>query len=182
MAKVTRIYKPNTRKQVESLTQLVGSQKKQLIEIFESMKPAVLPDTVTSDGTNLEDLGIYFQVQQNKKYMLKVETYYSNATLDGTIELAVVPVANISNFKVLGFSFNSGGTTSAADEENNYDGTYQGIAWVPSTEASVAQGYGTMYFTMIEPAILSLSFRAGIGDTAMLAGSNFTLSEIELND
>jgi hypothetical protein len=182
MAKVNRIYKPNTRDQVSCLTQLVGIQKKHLLEILESIKPAVLTASVPCDGTNFADLGMYFQVTQNKKYALKVECTFTSADPDGVVELAIGPVANLAEFKFLGFSFNSDSTVSAADEVANYTATSQGIAWVPTAEASVAYGYGTLFFQVRESNTLALSYKAGSGDTEMLAPSNFTLTEIETND
>ena len=182
MAKLNKVYKVNTRDQVACLTQLVGTQKRKLIDILEGIKPAVLTEAVACDGDNFSDIGVYFQVEKDRKYCLKVECSFADADLDGTVELSIGPIANLEQFDSFGFSFNSGGSVSVADEENNYEALLQGIAWVPATEQAVVQGYGTMYFQVDEPTILSLQYKAGSGDTTMLAASNFTLTEIEIND
>jgi hypothetical protein len=181
MGKVIRIYKPDTRALVSTLPG-VGAQRKQLIEIFESIKPAVLTQSVTCDGTNFADLGMYFACTTDRKYCLKVECNFADADLDGVVQLSLGPIANIAEFKQIAWSLNSDSSTSIGDEVNNYTGTLQGTAWVPSTETAVVQGYATIYFQIIETCTLSLSFLAGQGDTTMLAASNFTLTEIDSND
>lgn len=182
MPKVSRIYKTNTREQIACLPN-VGAQKRQLIEILESIKPAVLVTNTTCDAPPaLEDLGFYFQVFKDRKYELKVECFFANGENDSLIHLVFTNSNITSEFRQYGYCFSSSGASGTTQEAYGSIPPYIGITWAPPTESAVTNAYGTMLFQLSENAIINLQFLAGSGDTAMLAGSNFTLTEIESND
>lgn len=181
MPKLTKIYKVDTRDQVSCLVQLVGSQKRTLIDTLEGIKPAVLSTGVIPPVSGYADLGIYFQVYRDRKYLLQIDAGFITADLDADMSIYVISSDIVNSASQFGYSIDDFSViTPTTDIDPGDNGV--GIMFSPGSEHAVTQGYGRVFFEPSENAVISIKFSDGAGNAAMLAGSSFTLTEIMNND
>lgn len=182
MAKVNKIYKVDTRDQVKCLVQLVGSQKQTLLDILEGIKPAVITTGVVSAASGYTNTGIYFQVFKDRKYLLRMEAAFSDAPADGPINIFVVSSDILNAASVYGYAIDGSSAISLATDLDPGDNGV-GLTLAPVGEGeSVMQAYGSVYFECTDNAVISIKFKDDTGDTGILPGSCFTLTEIMNND
>ena len=175
MAKLNKIYKVDTRDQVSCLVQLVGSQKRTLIDALEGIKPAVVTLGVVAPASGYASTGINFQVYKDRKYVLKMEVALLDAPSDTPISVFVVSSDFLNAASAYGYSIDSSSVlVTATDIDPGDNGT--GLTFSPSESSSVVQGYGSVYFECGENAIIAIKFKDDVGDTSLLPGSNFTLT------
>lgn len=168
------------RDKIQNITSLSSAEREALVRAVEANTPQFLTASTSNPPTDFGDVGIYFNVEKNRIYALKSELLI----LSGDPDPIQVSIGIDSELTQLGVSA-GGGSTSAGGGMLVEDATTSGRIGFTAAPADGTNPPKWVYVTTVFRAdsAATLSVQVESSTTVLfLAGTNFTLYEINQND